>query len=437
MSEMIADLLHSLAHDSDDADGVAQLVVTAIGSCGQHYVCWKTNSGEFKQQSNDLPKALQEWLFPADGSTRDFETLQVVLSGDDTFWASDRDGEVRSEQPSSQQQRLRRALTVGGDSVSPTGRRRGSRARELAERGIGGFIGDAERPRASTAPSASPPAAAATGERPHPTLRTTGSLLRSAADQHQVVSPSHSRSASVDKLRRVALVPLAVSQQRRSWATRPRSMVYGAGVYHHEDLGVLREQPSSHRPDLPPPKSAAAALPPGYPQHRPRASNTPPRDDDRCTCTCPHHHGPAPSAAPPARSSYADASVQTDPTPEDDGGDDEYAAPRRRQRHQRHSTASSTGSVDSFRSSTFNSQRASFETTTTRPDDAHVYAKGDPDAAYYEGGWGWAHPQHMQFQPPPPPPPQEVWVLPPNPIIMGRMQDYFRSSAYVLGGALS
>lgn len=47
---MVADILHSLANNTDDSDGVAQLVVTALGSGGKHYICWKTHSGEYRQR---------------------------------------------------------------------------------------------------------------------------------------------------------------------------------------------------------------------------------------------------------------------------------------------------------------------------------------------------------------------------------------------------
>ncbi|KAL7622028.1 hypothetical protein AAE478_007529 [Parahypoxylon ruwenzoriense] len=433
---MIADLLHSLTNDTGDSDGVAQLVVTALGSCGQHYVCWKTQSGEFKQQSNGLPKALQEWLFPADGSTRDFETLQVVLSGDDTFWASDRDGEIRSEPPSSQQQRLRRALTISGENLSPTTKRRMSRARELAERGIAGVLDDAERPRSSTLPSMS-----STGDGSQPTEKPAGSSSR--PEQQQLPSPGHNRSSSVDKLRKVALVPLAFNQQRRSWATRPRSMVYGAGVYHHEDLSVVKEQPGPERVYLSQPKAVAPvpAIKSASPPRNTAAShNHNHRDHRNCSCTChsdehgstsaikaPLLHIPISSVKP--RSSYADASVQTDPPSPSSDSDSSSSPRRRRRRHHHHhqhrrSSVSSAGSVDSFHSSTYNSQRASLETTTTRPDDSHLYLKPDPYCHPYDGESGWARPQ------------PQVWMLPPNPIMMGRMQDYFRSSTYVLGGAL-
>ncbi|KAI0827802.1 hypothetical protein F5Y06DRAFT_227066 [Hypoxylon sp. FL0890] len=380
---MLADILHSLANDTSDSDGVAQLVVTALGSCGQHYICWKTHSGEYRQRSNGLPKPLREWLFPADGSTRDFETLQVILSGEDTFWASDRNGEVRSE-PSGSQARLRRALTFSGENMSAAGKGWTGRAR-----GFSRGEDDPERPRSSTLPSTSPTA----DHSPGPHLKPP---------------PSHNRSPSASKLRAISLVPLAFQQQRRSWATRPRSLVYG-----HDDLGVLKEQPSPQRSNLPPTPANSPIM---------TASKTP---DGHCTCS--HHnasrgvHRPRSDVNTKPRTGYADAGVQTDPPPDPDPEtlmDDFHH--RRRRHHRRESSSSFTSTIDSYNSSSYpSSKRSSFETITTQPDPADYLDSGGKG----KGGGVWQQPYRH-------------WEQVSNPVIMGRMQDYFRSSTYTLGAAL-
>ncbi|KAI2462813.1 hypothetical protein F4781DRAFT_172239 [Annulohypoxylon bovei var. microspora] len=380
---MLADILQDLANDTSDSDGVAQLVVTALGSCGQHYICWKTHSGEYKQRSNGLPKPLQDWLFPADGSTRDCETLQVILSGENTFWASDRNGEVRSE-PSGSQQRLRRALTFSGDSFATTTQRQ----QTGRPRGLSRGEADPERPRASTLPSISP----TVDHLPGPHLKPPA---------------SHSRSSSADKLRKIALIPLAFQQQRRSWAMRPRSLVYG-----HDNLGMLKEQPSPKRNSTP---STPAKSP------RPALAIV---ADNNCTCGC-HSDGTrgahilVPKVEAKPKSGYADACVQTDPSPdpEPDSAVDEFQ--HRRRRHRRRESSSSVDSTaDSYRSSYASSKRSSFDTVTTQPDAAeYLQSKGIGDVRR----WQQAH---------------QPWDYVPNPIMMGRMQDYFRSSTYTLGAAL-
>ncbi|KAI0104495.1 hypothetical protein F4814DRAFT_455779 [Daldinia grandis] len=382
---MVADILHSLANNTDDSEGVAQLVVTALGSGGQHYICWKTHSGEYRQRSHGLPRRLEDWLFPVDGSTRDFETLQVILSGEDTFWASDRNGEVRGEPAGPQQQMLRRALTFNGGSPSSGTKRRMSRARELSG-------GDMERPRSSTLPSMSP----TVDHLPGPHLKPAPA--------------AHSRSSSADKLRRISLVPLAFHQRGRSWATRPRSLVYGS-----EDLGVLKEQPSPQGINTPStpvkPATSTGTKAPG--SH----------------CTCGYHnrdstvgaHNPRPTTNIKPRTSYADASVQTDPVP--DPKVDELRPTRQKNpnHHRRHeSSYSATSTADSFNSSSYpSSKRSSFETVTTQPDlgDCSLSSRGK------YSGRGWQQPQ-------------QHWEPLSNPVAMGRMQAYFRSSTYILGAAL-
>ncbi|OTB10058.1 hypothetical protein K445DRAFT_323367 [Daldinia sp. EC12] len=383
---MVADILRSLADNADDSDGVAQLVVTALGSGGKHYICWKTHAGEYRQRSHGLPRRLEDWLFPLDGSTRDFETLQVILSGEDTFWASDRNGEIRSEPAGTQQQMLRRALTFNGGSPSAGGKRRMSRARELSG-------GDTERPRSSTLPSMSPAVEHLLG--PH--LKT--------------VPATHGRSSSADKLRRISLVPIAFHQRGRSWATRPRSIVYGS-----EDLGVLKEQPSPQGNNPPPTPAKSATL-------------TRPKAPENCYTCGSHKDGNTESfrsnstTATKPRSSYADASVQTDPTPDPEAGSlGAFSSNRRRksEHHRRHeSSYSAASTADSYNPSSYpSSKRSSFETITTQPDPGDC----NPDfGGKYTGGWQQ---------------PQQPWEQLTNPVAMGRMQAYFRSSTYVLGAAL-
>ncbi|KAI1472701.1 uncharacterized protein F4812DRAFT_464743 [Daldinia caldariorum] len=390
---MVADILQSLANNADDADGVAQLVVTALGSGGQHYICWKTHAGEYRQRSHGLPRRLEDWLFPLDGSTRDFETLQVILSGEDTFWASDRNGEVRSEPSGTQQQMLRRALTFNGGSPSAKDKRRMSRAWELSR-------GDTERPRSSTLPSISP----AVDHLPGPHLKADPA--------------THSRSSSADKLRRVSIVPIAFHQRGRSWATRPRSLVYGG-----EDLGVLKEQPSPQGVNNTPltPVKSAPLTSAKAPEHR---------------CTCGYHkYGTAETNRPEStkstkpRSTYADASVQTDPPPSPEASSTGAFNPgqqRKAEHHRRReSSYSAISTADSYNPYSYpSSKRSSFETITTQPDPGYC---GPDTGGKYTGGWQ---------QPPPPPPQQQHWEQLTNPVAMGRMQAYFRSSTYVLGAAL-
>ncbi|CAJ2505776.1 Uu.00g131700.m01.CDS01 [Anthostomella pinea] len=363
---MLKDLLQSMNNDADDANGVGGLVVTALGPSGRHYICWKTNSGQYKQQSHGLPKRLQEWLFPSDGSTRDFETLQVILSGDDTFWASDKNGDLRSDESNSNRN-LRRALTFSDDTPASAGNRRLSRARETT---ISAPVGT-ERPRSNTLPSKLSPGSHAPELSPRP-------------------PSTHGRSTSTaDRPRRVSAIPLAFVQQRRKSAIRPPSVSFA----DHDDLAVLKEHPS-------PP----VARRPSNASFNPRRSLLFNRCD--CECGCHGHSSKAQPLMPSTkrRSGYADASVQTDTLPDPDEPVLRKASSRTYDHHRELSFAS-TASFESDVSP--NSQRSSFETTVTRPDSCSLDIL-----------------KKHEYQ------------QPPNPVVMGRMQDYFRSTTYVLGGAL-
>ncbi len=47
---MLASLLKSISDSSTESEGIAELVVTAIGTGGRHYLCWKTPSGSYRQR---------------------------------------------------------------------------------------------------------------------------------------------------------------------------------------------------------------------------------------------------------------------------------------------------------------------------------------------------------------------------------------------------
>ncbi|RYP06644.1 hypothetical protein DL764_003028 [Monosporascus ibericus] len=183
---MLASLLQSVSDSSAESEGIAELVVTAIGTGGRHYLCWKTPGGSYRQHCHGLPSALEEWLFPADGSTRDFETLQVILSGEDVFWASDKHGEIKSE-TSDPAKKLRRATTINF-GVPPAEKKRWTGHTT-------GTSGAVERKRSSTFPSVAP---------------APDDIIRPPVKPQ----PKHVRSFSADKSQRLSLVPFSVRQKR-------------------------------------------------------------------------------------------------------------------------------------------------------------------------------------------------------------------------------
>lgn len=84
---------------------VDKIVVYAFGAFDRYYICWQDKSGQYQQgnmllymvdrgltlfaERHGLPKVLDEWLFPDDGTTRDLATLQVSLGHHDEFFAFD------------------------------------------------------------------------------------------------------------------------------------------------------------------------------------------------------------------------------------------------------------------------------------------------------------------------------------------------------------
>ncbi|RYP63489.1 hypothetical protein DL771_009234 [Monosporascus sp. 5C6A] len=199
---MLASLLQSISDGSAESEAIAELVVTAIGTGGRHYLCWKTASGSYRQHCHGLPSALESWLFPANGSTRDFETLQVILSGDDAFWASDKHGEIKSE-TSDPARKLRRATINFGAPSAEKKRWTGHITRAS---------GEVERKRSSTFPA-------------------PGDIIKPPVEPQ----PKHARSFSADKSQRLSLVPLSIRQKRMTWAPRRWS---------HDELAAVKECPT-------------------------------------------------------------------------------------------------------------------------------------------------------------------------------------------------
>lgn len=46
---MLSKRLEELSRDPNDPDGIAELAVTALGTGGKFYICWKTPLGQYRQ----------------------------------------------------------------------------------------------------------------------------------------------------------------------------------------------------------------------------------------------------------------------------------------------------------------------------------------------------------------------------------------------------
>ncbi|KAH7093044.1 hypothetical protein FB567DRAFT_161920 [Paraphoma chrysanthemicola] len=91
--------LGEIPEDPNDPESLAELLVCAFGAFERYYVCWKTQSGAYRQDGYDLPPALKDWLYPEDGTNRDFATLQVVFGRGEEYFASDKDGKLEYKEP--------------------------------------------------------------------------------------------------------------------------------------------------------------------------------------------------------------------------------------------------------------------------------------------------------------------------------------------------
>src|SRR4051812_16150869 len=52
-----------------------------------------------KTDGYDLPPALKDWLYPTDGTTRDYASLQVVFGRGEEYFASDKNGKLEYKEP--------------------------------------------------------------------------------------------------------------------------------------------------------------------------------------------------------------------------------------------------------------------------------------------------------------------------------------------------
>ncbi|KAM0816534.1 hypothetical protein AB5N19_02336 [Seiridium cardinale] len=355
---MLSKRLEELSKDPDDRNSIAELVVTALGTQGSYYLCWKTKSGQYQQDGHGLPIELQDWLFPTTGPTRNFESLQVILGpreGD--FVASDCNGRVERKVPEQLPRPLERARTFksyDGTTVS--------------------------RPLSMAVNNTEPPNGMR--QRRSATVGSPGpfSIGRRASliDEEPVAVPAGNRQASP---RLASLVPVVgrINRFRR----RPTSL-YHTGVQPLvtvESLQATKQDESQH------PDSSGG-------------------DCERLARSLSDREANSGLDAQRAQKpigSYVDAGVQMDgpPTPKlppIQTTFDDY-------RHIRHvresSSASSTSSVFTSYSSAISTRRSSVaEDCSLKPD--------------YRQPFNYL----------------------PNPVFMGRMQDYFRASGYRLGDAL-
>ncbi|PHH90547.1 hypothetical protein CDD83_3352 [Cordyceps sp. RAO-2017] len=366
---MVDSLLGAISDDVYDSDEAAAPVVTALGSGGRYYICMKTRSNEYKQYSQGLPKTLHEWLFPADGSTRDLETLQVILIGDDGFRASDKQGELRSDEQRSSPS-FQRRMTWHSQKFASAGE-------EPADNN------SSNRPDGQTQLRRRPSTI------PHPSAALAQSSL------------THARSSSVDK----SSVRSRIARLQRK-ATDPGDVPrLPAGPKEEESSGDLGPEMISRPPSMLPSKPLSRR------SWRPIAAD---RDEEASSQGDAHKPDPeaqsqSSDVSQPVRSTvsfrYADAAVQTEPSP--------------------------TPPVSSSSPPPPPPPQPQKSCTCQCHESASLYA--DSQSIDGDGGFGIPIRYHSPISDSGSFSPDFHYF---NPIAMGKMQEYFRSTTYALGDAL-
>ncbi|ORY67733.1 uncharacterized protein BCR38DRAFT_428010 [Pseudomassariella vexata] len=418
---MLSRRLEAISKDANNPDGIAELVVTALGSGGCFYICWKTHEGLYEQDSYGIPSKLHKWLFSPDGRGRDFATLQVILGpGEDEFLASDRYDKIENK-TAEPPPRLQRSAT--------------SRSLDAS----------AERRRIMTLmnTNADAPGANAKLRRRSTTLST---LVSDSSRRQSLLlnnsNPIVEESRYEGRPRRIYFVPSAIRPNRP-----PRSR-HSSMDSPQPQLGNVPESTRASTTSVPlvistPPQKPSATTTPITPTNNSASTSasSSSSSSSSATFTPPVQLRLARRISPPTSlptapislpqqpqkrttSTYVDSGMQTEapPTPIPDSGDEEPELETPRPHHHHHhqrrghtrnwSSVSSSSSISS--SSTASSILSAFpsESSTRKSSFVNIDVAKPPNLF-------WPEPQYF-----------------PNPVIMGRMTDYFRSSGYCLGDAL-
>lgn len=173
----------------------------------------------------------------------------------------------------------------------------------------------------------------------------------------------------------LSAAPLLFTRHHRDWKRRPRSIAFGEGDNH-----ALDRSP-------PPPRKPRGATPTSNPSGACR----------HCNC----HASPPPPPPPSKPPTYVDASMQTDPPP---------PPPRGRKRYHYYSDDDEDAEYDDDENS---SSAPSLSSRSRRSSGSGSAAATDITTPSTHGVQGAG-----------------------NPVVMGKMQSYFRSTGYQLGDAL-
>ncbi|KAF2853190.1 hypothetical protein T440DRAFT_506045 [Plenodomus tracheiphilus IPT5] len=301
--------LAEIPEDPEDPESLDDLIVCAFGAFERYYVCWKTKGGDYRQDGYDLPAALKDWLYPSDGTTRDFASLQVVFGRGEEYFASDKNGKLEFKEPEVKKpvededkidrMALRRSRTV-------------SFLRPLSETSI-----KSDATSADSLTSRQSRSSSISSQRPSrpPSL----SYSRTNSDASMLSRPN-SRPLSI-----VSSHTRAQSSLSSQWDARREDAVensYSDTIIKTQPINsheaTIQEasatsdaQDVSHHTSWSPRNNQSPQEPATFPETRPLPPPQPPQKaHSPCTCGC-----LTSQSEQNPRSTYANASVQTDPPP--------------------------------------------------------------------------------------------------------------------------
>lgn len=325
-------------------------------------------------ESSGLPPPLHEWLFPATGQTRDFPTLQVVLGHGDDFFASDARGKLeRKAAPTPE----RTSSPSPNDTPNPA-------------------LDRASRRRSRTMSMVGPPAS----------FRLSVSPISEGIPK--TTSNTTTRPTSNPSSSLFVPAPLTRVRTERDWKRRPRSIAFGEEDYIPGlQAPLLRRRSSRGRTSpSPPPQTATTCCACGCHASKPTA---PPKAPAYATSAV--QTPPSEERVKQPRTSYVSTAVQTDPPPS--------PPPRRRRSSSRRQVLSKRASVASASSSS---------STTSDYDEDDGASTASRSRRSSAAATDITTPSTCGKVAVPP--------VKGNPVVMGQMQSYFRSSGYQLGDAL-
>jgi hypothetical protein len=385
--------LGEIPEDPNDPESLDDLVVCAFGAFERYYVCWKTKGGEYKQgalthqqhldflmivpqlDGYDLPPALRDWLYPTDGTTRDFASLQVVFGRGEEYFASDKRGkqehkepEVKKSTPAEDEEKLDRKALRRSRTVSFL--------RPLSETSVRSDSSSISMIPESNRSNRSSSISSQRASRP-PSLSYTNSRTNSEISilEDTIVEGKTSQPVRPSLISQWTAFGAGVAADSKQPPPTPQKTVVESMETMETESHSVISAPSPTRATG---QSAVDGLRTTPTPDAVLPLSQPTNTSDTAPCTCGRPSSPPP-LSPQAKSAYANASTQTDQLP---------SPPR-------------------------TALRIDTSTPSYRPSQ-YGYSAVSQDAYYND--------------------PQEEFDTPP--VFMGRMMNYFSKPGYQLGDSL-